>query len=527
MSTSETHMMASSSEFVRFEAMLADISSVFVHLKPEEVDGHITETLQKLVEFFDFDQAILLQIGSDTFSYLTHQYTVPGAAQNPHVPTREELPWFYSRTREAREPFLLQSVDDLPSDAHMDRTTLRRFGIRSLLAIPLFAGVKVVGHIGIRSYRGKRSMAPKTLERLCLVGSIISSALERKESDASLRELLSKVEHLRDQLQADNSYLREELRQVRETTVLLGQSPEMRRVLGQIRQVAGTTASVLILGETGVGKELAGRAIHDASGRGDRPMISVNCAGLPDSLVENELFGHERGAFTGAVSKQPGRFELADGSTLFLDEIGDLPLQAQAKLLRVLEEGKLERLGGTRSIQVDVRILAATNRDLTKMVREGRFREDLFFRLNVYPLTIPPLRNRPGDIPLLTEAFLREFSQKTGKTLPCPAPEALSLLRDYKWPGNVRELRNIVERAAIAYQGVGPLEFSLPGRALLALGSFPKMEEMEREHIIRALLLADGKIAGPGGAAEFLGLNRNTLVSRMRKLGITRNVHYS
>jgi formate hydrogenlyase transcriptional activator len=290
--------------------------------------------------------------------------------------------------------------------------------------------------------------------------------------------------------------------------------------------VAGTPATVLLIGETGTGKELLARAIHNLSPRCARPMVTLNCAALPATLVESELFGREKGAFTGAVTRQIGRFELADGSTLFLDEIGELPLELQAKLLRVLQEGQFERLGSSKPIKTDVRIIAATNRDLEKAVKEGRFREDLYYRLNVFPITMPPLRQRREDIPLLVSAFAKDIVRTLGKTIDAIPRSTLTELQRYSWPGNIRELRNVVERALIVCRG-STLHFDLPAQASTSavVGSPPNrtLEEVERRHILSVLEETGWRVSGKNGAAAILGLNRSTLESRMAKLGIVRN----
>ncbi len=299
----------------------------------------------------------------------------------------------------------------------------------------------------------------------------------------------------------------------------------MRRILEQMQQVAPTPASVLIVGETGTGKERLATAIHEASPRKDRPMIRVNCAAIPAALIESELFGREKGAYTGALSKQIGRFELADRSTLFLDEVGELPLDAQAKLLRALQEKEIERLGNPRPIKVDVRVIAATNRNLAQEVAEGRFREDLYYRLNVFPIEVPPLRERREDIPKLVETFIDEFSVTMDKAIDGVAKASLQSLCAYDWPGNIRELRNIVERAVILAK-MPILKISLPQSGCLSVTAarpaFGKLEEIEREYMLKVLEATGWRIRGQGGAAEILGLKPSTLESRMIKLNIRR-----
>jgi transcriptional regulator with GAF, ATPase, and Fis domain len=301
---------------------------------------------------------------------------------------------------------------------------------------------------------------------------------------------------------------------------IVSESAAIRATIEQLEQVARTPATVLLLGETGVGKEVFAQAIHDSSPRRHRQMIRVNCAAIPATLIESELFGRERGAFTGALARQAGRFELAQGSTIFLDEIGDLPLEAQVKLLRVLQDKVVERLGGGQSIKVDVRIIAATNRDLEKCVANQTFREDLYYRLNVFPVTVPPLRDRAEDIPALVWAFVDEFSKAFGKHIDSVSKDSLAALQQHAWPGNVRELRNLVERAVILSAGPrlvidGPKTTTAPLRT-------NRLIDLEAEHIRRVLESVDWRVRGAGGAAELLGLKPTTLDSRMEKLGVVR-----
>jgi transcriptional regulator with GAF, ATPase, and Fis domain/ABC-type uncharacterized transport system substrate-binding protein len=343
---------------------------------------------------------------------------------------------------------------------------------------------------------------------------------ERKLAEIALQDAYREIEHLKNQLEAESNYLQEEIRLEHNFGNIIGGSAAIQYVLFKVRQVAATDATVLILGETGTGKELVARAIHNTSLREKRPLVKVNCAALPANLIESELFGHERGAFTGAQARL-GRFEIADGSTLFLDEIGELPLDLQAKLLGVLQDGELQRLGSSRTIKVNVRVVAATNRNLQEEVRKGQFREDLFYRLNVFPITVPPLRERIEDIPLLARSFTQNASKRLGKSIEQIPSSVMKALQDYQWPGNVRELENVIERAVVASSGprlrladeLKPLPGDLP--------SIPKtMQEVELDHIVGVLKQTNWKVSGKDGAAEILGLNRNTLLARMKKLGI-------
>ena len=355
-----------------------------------------------------------------------------------------------------------------------------------------------------------------------------SDITERKESELALRKAHEELSQMQVQLEAENIYLQQELQLDRAFGEIVGQSDAIKYVLAKITQVAPTDSTVLITGETGTGKELVAHAIHDASLRKNRPLIRVNCGALSASLIESELFGHEKGAFTGATGRKLGRFELADGGTIFLDEIGELPLELQKKLLRVLQEGELERLGGAKTIQVDVRVISATNRNLKLLTEKGAFREDLWYRLNVFPITVPPLRQRKEDIPNLVEHFVRKSARKLGKTITSVSPRAMQSLQAHTWPGNVRELANVIERAVIQAQGsvLHLLEnLQQPGDEPAA--AVRSLEEIEREHVIRTLDSCGWRIEGPYGAAKILGLNPSTLRARLAKLGIQRPHHTS
>jgi PAS domain S-box-containing protein len=345
---------------------------------------------------------------------------------------------------------------------------------------------------------------------------------ERKRMEEELQSRLREIEALKKQLEQENISLREEVKLLSPHADIVAKSPAMRQVLARVEQVAPTDSTVLLTGETGTGKEVVARAIHNLSRRKARPLVAINCASLPPTLIESELFGREKGAFTGAMSRMVGRFEVADGSTLFLDEIGDLPLELQAKLLRFLEEGRFERLGSTKPIKVDVRILAATNRDLEPEVQAGKFRKDLYYRVNVFPITIPPLRERPDDIPALVWAFIRQFEKRMGKNIQSVPKRSLEALQRHSWPGNARELRNVIEHAMIVSPGA-TLEVRPP---TLVVAERPNearsLQEVERRHILRVLEETGWRVAGKAGAAQLLGLKPTTLEARMKKLGVHR-----
>jgi PAS domain S-box-containing protein len=340
-----------------------------------------------------------------------------------------------------------------------------------------------------------------------------------KNAETEIRNAYGEISELKDQLEAESTYLQEEIKLEHNFENIIGRSESLKYVLNRIEQVAATESPVLIMGETGTGKELIARALHQLSARNKRPLVKVNCAALPSDLIESELFGREKGAFTGATTTQPGRFELAKGSTLFLDEIGELPLELQAKLLRVLDSGEFERLGSSHTIKSNARIIAATNRVLEEEVRNGCFREDLWYRLKVFPITVPPLRERAEDIPLLITWFVDQLSKKMGKKATEIPKSTMKMLQKYPWPGNVRELKNAVEGALIGARGK-KLHFELPQVMSKEFSNFQSFEEMERDYIIRVLESCNWKIGGENSAASTLDMHVNTLRGRMKKLGI-------
>jgi formate hydrogenlyase transcriptional activator len=345
-----------------------------------------------------------------------------------------------------------------------------------------------------------------------------------KKVETDLKQALNEVETLKNRLQEENVYLKEEIRLEHNFGEIVGRSETFKEVLSQVEQVAASDTTTLILGETGTGKELIVRAVHNLSIRKDRSLVKVNCAALPENLIENELFGHEKGAFTGALARKIGRFELANNGTIFLDEIGDLPLDLQARLLRVLQEGEFERLGGTETIRVDVRIIAATNRNLEQLIRNGDFRQDLYYRLNVFPIHCPPLRHRREDIPLLVKFFIGKYSAKIGKTIEKVSQKTMHALQNYHWPGNIRELENIIERGVVTSKG-NRLEIGKwfqPETPEMNPTGVPTLEENERQLILKALKETGWRISGEKGAAKILDINPHTLISRMKKLGIKR-----
>jgi chemotaxis protein methyltransferase CheR len=349
----------------------------------------------------------------------------------------------------------------------------------------------------------------------------IQDITERKQAELNLQAALSEIKELKEKLEVERAYLQEEIKLEYNYENIIGGSDGLNYVLYKVEQIAPSDTTVLVLGETGTGKELVARAIHGLSPRKDRVLVKVNCANLPSNLIESELFGHEKGAFTGAHGRQLGRFEVATGATLFLDEIGELPMELQPKLLRVIQDGEFERLGSSGTIKVNVRVIAATNRNLEEEVRRGRFREDLWYRLSIFPITVPPLRERMEDIALLVDFFVDKISKRLGKSIERIPTSVMNTLQEYQWPGNVRELENVLERAVI--NSSGPKlrlvdELKKPQKELT--NTQKTLEEVERDYVIRVLEQTNWKVSGKNGAAEILGLNRSTLRARIRKLGI-------
>jgi DNA-binding NtrC family response regulator len=362
----------------------------------------------------------------------------------------------------------------------------------------------------------------RTAELMSTNEQLLREIEERKKAEELLQGAFTEVRQLKNKLREENLYLREEINLTHSHKQIVGNSEAIRTVLAQIEQVAPTDSTVLIQGDTGTGKELLAHAIHNLSSRKGRLMIKVNCAALPPTLIESELFGREKGAFTGSLSRQLGRFELADASTIFLDEIDSLPLELQAKLLRVLESGEFERLGNPRTVKVDVRIISATNRDLARVVSEGGFREDLYYRLNVFQIIVPPLRERREDILPLVWSFVQEFSTRMGKRIESIPQKSVEAMQAYPWPGNVRELKNVTERAMIITTGP-VLHLDVPKIAQSVADQSGTLDEAEKRHILEALNTTGWRVSGKEGAAAILGINPKTLESRMQRLGIQRN----
>jgi len=404
-----------------------------------------------------------------------------------------------------------------------------REGLKSFSFLPLISRNRAIGTLVFARLRDD-AFSQADVDFLSQVANQVALAVENALAYREIREL-------KEQLSKEKLYLEDEIRTEMNFAQIVGSSISLRRALKRVETVAPTDSTVLIYGETGTGKELIARGIHDLSPRRPKPFVKLNCAAIPTGLLESELFGHEKGAFTGAIAQRIGRFEVADGGTIFLDEIGEIPLELQTKLLRVLQEREFERLGSSRTIRTDARLIAATNRDLEAMVSEQKFRSDLFFRLDVFPVHVPPLRERDGDIPLLARHFTQQFSRRMKKVIETIPSVAMDALCRYHWPGNIRELQNVIERAVIISTGpalsvdVADLKFAKAGPPPAKKPASPKstnsglhnvLEETERQQILKALKQSNWIVAGPNGAAAHLGMNRSTLQVRIRKLGISR-----
>ena len=496
------------------EALLLEISTVLLsNLDVRELFTAISSTLHRMMPH---EYASLALYGPESKDLrllsLEHPGTEAALGKEMLSPAQEVLA---SRAMNSRQPLVL---NDLEGDALNAQATGRLMleGVKSACFLPLITQDRVLGSLNLVSRRKAAFQQPQ-VDLLQQVASQVAIALDNALT-------YRKVAELNERLEEAKLYLEEEIRTEYHFEEIIGESPGLKRVLKQVESVGPTNATVLILGETGTGKELVARAIHDLSPRRDRTFVKLNCAAIPTGLLESELFGHEKGAYTGAISQKIGRLELAHQGTLFLDEVGDIPLELQPKLLRALQEKEFERLGSTRTIPVDVRLLAATNRDLARMVTNREFRSDLYYRLRVFPITVPPLRERVQDIPILVRYFAQKHAERMRRRIEIIPPEAMDALIRWRWPGNVRELENIIERAVILSPGPVlriPLAELAPIEGENGNGS-GTLEEAEREHIVRILRETRGIIGGPNGAAARLGLKRTTLNSKMRKLGITR-----
>jgi len=488
-------------------------NAVIAHLELRQLLKAISASLSRVVPH---DLAGFALFDHDTQRLSAHALDFP--RNQEFVETGDTIPLEGTPEGKAftsRQTVLIRNLDTTEFPAEIIKRA-EAAGLRSGCAVPLISHGKVLGTLSVVSMQ-ENAFSQDDAELLTQIGAQVAIAVENALA-------FKQIARLKDKLTEEKLYLQEEIQTEYNFQEIVGDSQTLRRVLKDVQTVAATASTVLILGETGSGKELIARALHNLSDRRERTFVKLNCAAIPTGLLESELFGHERGAFTGAIATKIGRFETADRGTLFLDEVGEIPLELQVKLLRVLQEQEFERLGSTRTMRVNVRVVAATNRDLEHMVEEQRFRSDLYYRLKVFPIMLPPLRERAEDIPALVRHFAQKFALRMKKRIETIPAEAMKALQAYPWPGNVRELENFIERAVILTSGA---DLRAPLSELKVLsppsnGSLKTLEDAEREHILKALREAKWTIGGSGGAAAKLGMKRTTLQSKMQKLGIMR-----
>ncbi len=497
--------------------LLLEINNAVVsHLDLDDLFAAVSGCLRKVIQH---DGSSLLLCDAETDEWRIHVLDFSTNESFIERGRNESVIWSPSCVAiETRKPAVLLEQDLIEKSAVSDiaRRLLAK-GLKSFCSVPLLSHDRALGALNV-GRRQDAGFTPEDVELLSQVGKQITLAVENAVA-------YKQIAQLKDRLTKEKLYLEEEIQTEYNFEEIVGDSRTLKHVLKQVETVAATDSTVLILGETGSGKELIARALHNLSERRNRTFVKLNCAAIPTGLLESELFGHEKGAFTGAIASKVGRFELADRGTIFLDEVGEIPLELQVKLLRVLQEQEFERLGSTKTIRVDVRVIAATNRDLDQMVEEQKFRSDLYYRLKVFPMTVPPLRERVEDIPLLVRHFTQKFAQRMKKRVETIPAEAMKALQHYPWPGNVRELENFIERAVILTQGqelfVSLVELKRIPSPITNSGA-TTLEQAEREHILKALRAANWIIGGAAGAATKLGMKRTTLQSKMQKLGITR-----
>jgi len=495
----------------RLQVLLEITNALVSELDIRELFPSITACLRRVMPSEYSSLALLEPDGRALKNYALVFEGNPEIIPQGAAARLEETP--AGRAVENRRPIVLDA-HELARFKSVLAQRLAGAGLQSFCSIPLITRNRVLGTLNVGSMK-EDAFAPADVDFLTQVAGQAAIAIENATA-------FQEIAQLKDKLAEEKLYLEDEIRTEKNFGEIIGDDPAFRRVLDQLATVAPTDASVLILGETGTGKELIARAIHDLSGRRERTFVKLNCAAIPTGLLESELFGHERGAFTGAIAQKVGRFELAHKGTLFLDEVGDIPLELQPKLLRALQEHEFERLGSVRTIKVDVRLVAATNRNLAQMIADHEFRSDLYYRLSVFPLSLPPLRERTADIPKLVRYFTQKYARRMNKRVESIPTETMDALIGYAWPGNVRELENLIERAVILTRGAS-LEIPLTElRRAPETISPVTLEDAERDHILRVLEQAGGVVGGPAGAAARLGMKRTTLQSKMKKLGIAR-----
>jgi len=512
-------------EISRFERLLTSISLRLEDVSGDSVIPQIRWALEEIAAYFGVQRALLTEFQERPENHPFFIYwSNPGIIPSTPDTVAPLLDSWYHRTIVSGEIVRFSDVfEELPPECDTERAFCGRMGIKSVLTVPLRFRGRVACSLSLNAVDAPIAWTDRTVERAGAIGQVLANVIYRKQAEESLHQHLEEIQRLKEHLEAETQYLRAEAHVPGGIEEVIGRSTAFKSSLSLAAQVAPTASTVLLQGETGTGKEVLANLIHQWSPRNGNPLVKVNCPAIPASLFESELFGHEKGAFTGADQTRVGRFEVADGGTLFLDEISELPSEIQAKLLRVIQDGQFQRVGSSQTRRADVRIVAATNRDLGRAVAEGRFRDDLYFRLAVFPITLPPLRDRREDIPLLAWAFIGRRQKALGRSVERIPRRTMDALMAYPWPGNVRELENVIERALILS----------PGNTLTLDDAFGKpsghrihepqrMDEVARDHIVAVLEKCAWKVGGPGGAGEILGVHPNTLRSRMKKLGIVR-----
>lgn len=512
-----------SEPLLELEKLIMDFSAQLANAPASQIDDKIEQALKQIAESAGFDRCVFWEISPDGTEMKLHcHYTLPVFRKTSPVVKKTDFPWIFKNVETGRDSISFNRLEDLPEEAAKDRASFQSTGITSSVFIPYFIAGTAIASMTFSTIQREKIFTPGLINRLRLMGEIITGAFHRKKMEERYQACVG-LQRPEEKIKKGDLSLRAETQNEIAYSGIIGKSATMKFVFSRVELVAPTDSAVLITGETGTGKGVAARAIHELSRRNKNRMVTVNCAALTPTLIESELFGREKGAYTGSTEMQIGRFELADKGTLILDEITELPMDLQAKLLRAIQEGEFERLGSPRTIKVDVRILAITSKNLKDEVAKGRFRQDLYYRLNVFPIVIPPLRERKEDIPLFVKNFVAVFNRKMQKEIKNIPKQVIEELTRYSWPGNVRELEHIIEHAVIITQGAN-LQL---GETLESLGPeisedhmITNLAEVEKRHILKVLEKSNWRIEGPKGAAILLGLHPNTLRGKMQKLDI-------